>query len=139
MGLDKAIQLYRNRLGYTQKQLADKAGLAEITVRKYESGERYPKNEQLKKIADALYTSTKDLHELEFCIDNNMALEQLKQRDNEIEKGGILLECFERLNVKGQDKAIEQITMLTKIPEYQKESSKALEHQELSDDFEPTI
>ncbi len=121
MGLDKVIQLYRNRLGYTQKQLADKAGVAEITIRKYESGERYPKNEQLKKIADALHTSTKDLHELEFCLDNNMPLEHLKQRDIEIKKEGVLLENFEKLNDIGQDKAIEQITMLSKIPEYQKE------------------
>lgn len=120
MGLDKAIQIYRSRLGLTQKQLAQNAGLAEITVRKYESGERYPKNKQLKQLAEALHVSIKDLHDLEFCIDNNITPEDLKQRDIEIEKSGILLEIFEQLNNKGQDTAIEHITMLSKVPDFQK-------------------
>lgn len=122
MGLNKAIQAYRINRGMTQKELATKTHLAEITIRKYESGERYPKTEQLKKIADALSISVKDLHDLEFCYDNNMSLEQLHNRENEIDKGGILLENFEKLNIQGQDKAIEHIEMLTKIPEYRKDN-----------------
>ena len=121
MGLDKAIQMYRNKLGITQKKLADKSGLAEITIRKYESGERYPKQKQLIKIADALNISVKDLHDLEFCIDNNISLSELHDREIEIDKGGELLMYFEALNPKGQNKALEQVELLTKIPEYQKE------------------
>lgn len=121
MGLNRAIQTYRMNLGMTQKELAIKAHLAEITIRKYESGERYPKTEQLKKIADALSVSVKDLHDLEFCYDNNMTLDQLRNRESELDKGGILLETFEKLNTKGQDKAIEQMELLTKIPEYRKQ------------------
>lgn len=124
MGLNKAIQTCRINLGMTQKELATKAHLAEITIRKYESGERYPKTEQLKKIADALNVSVKDLHDLEFCYDNNITLEQLYNRESEIDKSGILLETFEKLNMQGQDKAIEHIEMLAKIPEYQREALK---------------
>lgn len=120
MGLNKAIQTYRINLGMTQKELATKANLAEITIRKYESGERYPKAVQLKKIATALNVSVKDLHDLEFCFDNNITLEQLHNRESEIDKSGALLNMFEKLNTQGQDKAIEHIEMLTKIPEYQK-------------------
>ncbi len=38
----------------TQKELADKAGISEISIRKYEAGTRNPKSEQIIKIADAL-------------------------------------------------------------------------------------
>lgn len=121
MGLNRAIQTYRIKIGLTQKQLADKANLAEITIRKYESGERYPKADQIKKIAAALGVSVKDLHDLEFCFDNNITLEQLRNREIEMDKSGILLENFEKLNTVGQNKAVEQVMMLTKIPEYQLE------------------
>ncbi|MFR0557011.1 helix-turn-helix domain-containing protein [Pseudoscardovia radai] len=44
--------------GYSQKQLAELAGLTEATVSRYVSGEREPKAETLADIATALHTST---------------------------------------------------------------------------------
>ncbi|MCD2345795.1 helix-turn-helix domain-containing protein [Clostridium guangxiense] len=43
--------------GMTLKKLSDLTGLAVITISKYESGERTPGRENLKKIADALNES----------------------------------------------------------------------------------
>lgn len=48
------IQRIRKEKGLTQSQLAKKAGISEISVRKYESGERKPKLETARKIACAL-------------------------------------------------------------------------------------
>lgn len=49
-----AIKAARNRAKITQAELADRCGLATITIRQYESGKREPRMEQLSRIADAL-------------------------------------------------------------------------------------
>lgn len=48
------LQRFRKRCGLTQKQLAEKCGLAPGTIQQYELGKRKPKIEQLQKIANAL-------------------------------------------------------------------------------------
>lgn len=50
----KNIRRFRKEAGLTQKQLAEKTGIAEITIRQYESGKYKPKIDKLIKIADAL-------------------------------------------------------------------------------------
>ena len=52
--IGKRIRLFREHKGLTQKQLGDAAGIIEATIRKYEIGQRNPKPEQIKLIADAL-------------------------------------------------------------------------------------
>lgn len=54
MPLGNKIRDIRLQSELTQKELAAKSGLSEITIRKYEANERTPKKAQLKKIADAL-------------------------------------------------------------------------------------
>ncbi len=48
------IKYYRTGMGITQRELSEKTGISEISIRKYEAGERNPKPEQLKKISLAL-------------------------------------------------------------------------------------
>lgn len=48
------IKDLRTRRHLTQRGLAEKAGLSEISIRKYEAGERKPKKEQLQQLATAL-------------------------------------------------------------------------------------
>lgn len=50
------IQRIRKEKGLTQAELAKKAGLSEISIRKYENGDRKPKIETLQRIASALDT-----------------------------------------------------------------------------------
>jgi transcriptional regulator with XRE-family HTH domain len=52
--IGKRIRFFRERRGLTQKQLGTAAGIIEATVRKYEIGQRNPKPDQIKLIADAL-------------------------------------------------------------------------------------
>lgn len=53
--------------GLTQKQLGELSGIHEVAIRKYELGKNIPKEEQLKKIADALNVNVNSL--LEFNIE----------------------------------------------------------------------
>lgn len=55
------IRKYRKANGMTQKDLGVLSGLAEITIRQYESGKYVPKNDKLLKIAKALGVAPFDL------------------------------------------------------------------------------
>ncbi len=48
------IKRLRKQKGYTQERLAEKTGLSKMSIRRYETGERQPKIEQLFRIANAL-------------------------------------------------------------------------------------
>ena len=54
MTIGDKIRIMRREQKLTQKQLAGKAGVAEISIRNYENGKRQPKIEQMRKIAFAL-------------------------------------------------------------------------------------
>ena len=54
MSIGKNIRSARIYMGLTQRELATKSGLAEITIRQYESGKRIPGAIQFGKIANAL-------------------------------------------------------------------------------------
>lgn len=67
METGKKIKLIRAMRGLTQKQLGELSGIHEVAIRKYELGKNLPKEEQLKKIADALNVNVNSL--LEFNIE----------------------------------------------------------------------
>ncbi len=109
------IKALRTMRGWTQKELAFRAGLIDSTVRKYESGAVTPKMENLKKITDALEVSLSP-----FMDFDPEGLEwTAKLDDNEIK----LISKFNLLNDKGRQKAIEQVEDLAKIPDYQKDKT----------------
>ena len=54
MTIGHIMQTIRKERGYTQKQLAEKCGLATGTIQQYELNKREPRREQLQKIATAL-------------------------------------------------------------------------------------
>ena len=60
MTVGQSIQKARKNAGLTQKELAEKAGLATITLQQYERGVREPKIETIKKIAAVLNVSVAD-------------------------------------------------------------------------------
>ena len=61
MTIGENIKKARLAAGLTQKELADKCGIADSAVRKYESGRVVPKLPMIKKIADALNIFITDL------------------------------------------------------------------------------
>lgn len=54
MTIGEKISFFRNNNNLTQKKLAELSGISEISIRKYEAGERNPKKEQVLKLARAL-------------------------------------------------------------------------------------
>ena len=50
----EVIKKHRKKIGLTQAELADKAGIGRSTLAQYEAGDRTPKRDALEKIAQAL-------------------------------------------------------------------------------------
>lgn len=113
MTIGQEIKKFRLERGYTQKQLGEKCvpPIAESTIRRYELGNLNPKIETVQKIAEALAVDPYSLYSFD------MATEELEKSINQKEKE--LLGNYRKLNTPGQEKALEQVEMLTKIPEYQ--------------------
>jgi len=63
------IEYYRKEKNISRAALSEKSGISEISIRKYESGERNPKIETLNKIAIALGVPLSDLLGDEASID----------------------------------------------------------------------
>lgn len=62
MSIGENIRYYRKKKGLTQKKLAELTGLAEITIRQYESCKYEPKTENLLKIRKALDVNINQLY-----------------------------------------------------------------------------
>ena len=59
--IGEKIKKYRKEKGYTQKQLAEKCGLSEISIKKYETGNVTPSYESLNKVCSILNVELKDI------------------------------------------------------------------------------
>lgn len=118
------IRKYRTEKGLTQKKLGEMCGIADSAIRRYEIGKANPKVETLQKIADALNISINRLLAGKIMISVNDAEQSKNEREQE-EKDLAFLNMMdalgEELNDRGKDKAIEQVELLTKIPEYRKD------------------
>lgn len=118
MKTNEKIKAFRKKSNLTQKQLAEKSSIAEITIRKYEKGDRVPKLEQLTKIAAALECSPVDL------LDDNVDIFQ--KWDTEYNSSQLasdikiieLVEKYESLNDLGKEKAREYIRDLAEQDKY---------------------
>lgn len=55
--LGDRIKYLREKLDWTQQQLSDKTGLTKVQLSRYETNDRKPDPDALKRIADALDTS----------------------------------------------------------------------------------
>ena len=127
MKIGEQIRTIRKHHGLTQKELGTLSKTSESTIKQYESGTRQPRLEQLQKIASVFGGSVEDIFELErpklspadkIIVD--MSLAGLNLTMNKEKK---MMYEFNKLNEEGKDKAIEQVEMLSKIPEYRKEEN----------------
>lgn len=123
MSFSKTLYDLRTKKGLSQKQLADLAGVSQTAIYHWEKGVRTPKIEQLDKLSNALGVHLSEL--LTFDTLFNSSDSDIKNWVSSMSetKSDKLNEFFGKLNAKGQEKAIEQVEMLTKIPEYRKEES----------------
>lgn len=118
------IKQTRIQQGLTQKQLAEKCNMYESQIRKYEAGKVNPKIETLQKIANALHVPVDSLRS-DFSLRFDSIMDLMHQAfaamDRSMEAENKLLTNYRSLNEQGKEKAIEQVEMLTKIPEYRAE------------------
>lgn len=136
------IRKIRIERGLTQKELGEKCGIADSAIRRYELGGANPKLETLEKLANALNCDVRDLADSESRLSQYIDLGNLsenikitiethtpekqaytikrlkKYSEKMYSDKQILLSYFDVLNQNGKQKAIEQLEMLTKIPEY---------------------
>ena len=144
MNTGEKIKQARINSGLSQNELGKKLNVSQAMIAQYEKGTRNPKLSTLRKIADALDVSTSDLAEDCVLYDTTIVKNSLKKLSNDLlEKNqektvdlitDIILEkqnkellnnLFDKLNQNGQDKALEQMELLAKIPEYQKDDPEA--------------
>ena len=128
MSVGEKIKEIRKSKGLTQKQLAEKIGIAEITIRKYEKGERQPSTEQLVSIVNALEVPVSQLMSNDEIID--LKLEQLHTMIDKYAAGETssllnmlnpykeILELYDQLNALGKEKVIEYINDLLESDKY---------------------
>lgn len=136
LNIGARIKHERKRVGITQKELAEKSGLATITIQQYERGVREPRLEIVFKIAKALNVLPTTLIEnmddefAEFIESHPNDYDSLiifssdaeSRIDSTIEKQ--LVNLFNRLNNEGIAVALERIEELTEIPRYKANSEK---------------
>lgn len=126
------IRKYRKEKGWTQKQLGEKCQMPDSQIRQYELGMVNPKTETLRRIAEALEVPILKLGNLrlyeideikEDLINNTPQLNstETKQVLSTNSNRDLLILKYDELNESGQTKALEQIELLTKIPDYRKE------------------
>lgn len=128
MDTGQNIKNYRKMRGLTQKDLAQKIGVAEITLRQYENNKREPRIETIQKIAFALNVSLADIIDAA-DFQRLVSKEVDAVMDSHIKSGKIhivepdeqeLTSYYLKLNKNGKSKAREYVKDLTQIPDYTK-------------------
>lgn len=144
MNTGEKIKAARNAAGFTQKELAEKSGVAEITIRQYETGKREPRNEQLVKLAKILNVNFYDLIGYTEDEQNEHARKAREQTLKDIiakrnqknvhinttitQYEYTVLQYMDQLNIIGQNEAVKQVSLLAKIPEYLKDELSSKEN-----------
>ena len=119
-----AIRNERKKCNITQKELAERLGVSASMIAQYETGKRKPKLETMRKLAEALGVPMGDLVANWSDYSTSEIITDLEENDRAVHlnrQARLIARYYEELNALGQSKAIEQVEMLTKIPEYQKE------------------
>ena len=117
----------------TQKELAEKCGMADSAIRKYESGKVVPKLDTIAKIARAMGLYAGDL------VDAGQWGQVQPGEDSETASAAEsqLIYHFRTLNDNGQTVAVERVQELTQIPAYQRRTDTAQSVPGGADDKEP--
>lgn len=87
MTTGERIRAVRKKKGLTQKQLADRCGMADSAIRKYESGRIKPKLETIQRIATALDADLLEFVDLYPGEDTPKSFESTRSISETIKKG----------------------------------------------------
>lgn len=126
MTIGERIYYCRIENKMTQKQLAEKAGMADSAIRKYESGRVTPKFDTLNRIAAALDVPWTTLYPDGETLPGTEDLPPAQTADPmETPQSRMfseqMLQDLAALNAKGREEAAKRVHELTFLPEYQKD------------------
>ena len=137
MTFGEKVKEIRIRQGISQLQLGQRMNISQQAVAKYEQLVNQPKLITVRKLANALEVPINELtlnwsnyspDELWSDMEHNKSdYKIIDPRDNVNEDR--ILSHFHNLNYAGQEKAIEQVKLLTEIPSYKAEIQKSEEIQ----------
>ena len=105
------LKKVRAYYGMTQIEVAQKAGIAINSLRRYESDERTPTMDVLEKIAGAYGITVAQL-----LWSQKFDLQLFAEGPEQAIK-----RALDKLNDAGQEKAVERVEELTEIPKYQRD------------------
>ena len=143
MTIGERIKKIRLEKGMTQKEVAEKCGLFDSAIRRYESGRQNPKIETVEKIANALGVNPmllvygeelsqtlKSINEVEEAINRNKRIfarepngedmQYIINSNNRTKLKQDTIAKYDSLNTLGQQKANEYITDLSEQEKYTK-------------------
>lgn len=137
MTFGEKVKTIRIKQGFSQLQLGEKMNISQQAVAKYEHLTEQPKLATIRKLANALGVSINDLtlnwssyppnETRDDTKDNKLNYETIDPHDeSNIER---IMRYFQKLNYAGQEKAIEQLELLTQVPFYQSNINNAKEVQ----------
>lgn len=122
MTIGENIRQARKKAGLTQRQLAEKSGVAAITLQQYERGVREPKLDTIAKIARAMNLFASDLISGDQWQNVDMTFTDTTERyGQETPQYYRMIEAFSTLNHTGAEKAAVAVEDLSKVPEYRRE------------------
>lgn len=121
MTIGENIRQARKRAGLTQKQLAEKSGVATITLQQYERGVREPKLDTIAKIARAMNLFASDLISDQWQNVDMTFTDTTERYGQETPQYYRMVEAFSTLNHTGAEKAAVAVEDLSKVPEYRRE------------------
>ena len=122
MTIGENIRQARKKAGLTQRQLAEKSGVATITLQQYERGVREPKLDTIAKIARAMNLFASDLISGDQWQNVDMTFTDTTERyGQETPQYYRMIEAFSTLNHTGAEKAAVAVEDLSKVPESRRE------------------
>lgn len=133
MTIGEKIKKARTDAKMTQKELAEKCGMADSAIRKYESGKVVPKLDTIAKIARAMGLYAGDL------VDAGQWGQVQPGEDSETASAAEsqLIYHFRTLNDNGQTVAVERVQELAQIPAYQRPAEPTQDALSAPDDKDP--
>lgn len=125
MTIGQLIKKYRKEKKLSQVELGVLLGVSGSMIGQYENNLRKPKYENLQKIAialevpmEALFGDQAELDTIEMRAPNSYWAEYPDNSNR-----WKLLKAFDTLNNKGQQKAVERVEELARLPENQKDKT----------------
>lgn len=128
MTFGEKLKITREKCNLSQRQVGERLGVTQQTIAQYEKTIDQPKMSTVRKLADALGVSISELVIDWELFSPSEVWDDMNDRESDYDNinprqiiyDNRIINNFHTLNEIGQGKAIEQVELLTKIPEYQK-------------------